>query len=587
MPWSASDAEGFTSAADTPEKQEQWAAVANGARESCIEDGGTEEDCDALAIRTANAAVQEESMELGSVAWVDLGDAGKVTLSEALALASEAATLKATAKGLLKQLSAVLDQRDVPSALRKELNSLISALRRKWADLGIEAEGEHKSKESSMDTVENGYGDMPMAMPSGALSFDSLDAEDEARAYAARAEMLMEQFRALVGNVLWAGEEVIPDKAAAMRELVDEFIARLSLEPEETQMAVASAAESGDSDVAQLLVQGIQDNLGTDLAEAELTESRGQVMEVISRGGNGAGPLKMRIALIEPGLGNSRDKHLYEAEMLRRDAHVFEGVKMYATDHKQNEKSVRTEVSQIIKCPVGFTETGAPIAEVGVFDPTFAETVRNRESLGLLSGLHCSILAKGKVKKAVEFDGQKVNRVEQITMAEAVDWVTQAGAGGRALSLVESAEGTEGTVMTTPAENDQEIREDVEEPEDEEQVEEATLTETEDTGAEATEEAVVTELSVSTTLALLLKEDLPNATRARIAERAPFESAEALTEAIDAERAYLNEVAPKRTQPKVKLGPSRPTAQVAETDGKTLEERERDVVTRYLNPRRN
>ena len=69
--------------------------------------------------------------------------------------------------------------------------------------------------------------------------------------------------------------------------------------------------------------------------------------------------------------------------MLERDAGVFEGIKMYATDHKPDEKSVRTEVSQVLKCPTGFTEAGAPIALVGVFDDTFAASIRNREAGGV------------------------------------------------------------------------------------------------------------------------------------------------------------------------------------------------------------
>lgn len=586
MPWTSADAEGFTSAADTPEKRERWASVANSTRESCIEDGGNEEDCDAQAIRTANAAVsrtrdEEKSMELGSVAWVDLGDAGKVTLAETLVLAREAVTLKATAKGLLRQLSAVLDKREVPSSLRKELGALISQLKRKWVDLGIEADGESKNKESSMgDIVEYDSGAY-VSVPSGALSFDSLDAQDEARAYAAQAEMLIGQFQSLVGNVLWADDATIPDKATAMRDLVDEFIGRLSLEPEETQQAVASAMGTDGSDVAQEIAARIQDDL-SDLEEAALSEDRGQVMEVVAGSGNGAGPLKMRVALIEPGIGNSRDKHLYEAEMLKRDAHVFKGVKMYATDHKQNEKSVRTEVSQIIECPVGFTPSGAPIAEVGVFDPHFAETVRNREKLGLLDGLHCSILASGKVKKNVKVGGEKVNRVEQITSAESVDWVTQAGAGGHALSLMEAAESMEANDMTKKTGTEEEVLEDVEESESEGQAVEAILTEADKVDAGTTEEA--RELGVRETLTLLLKEDLPNATRAKIAEQAPFESEGALRKAIATEQAYLAEVAPKRSKPKVKLGRSKPTEQ-AVTENKPIEEREMAIVERYI-PRR-
>jgi len=60
MPWTAADAKGHTKAADTPKKQRQWAHVANSARERCIKRGGKEKECDARAIKQANAAVKAE-----------------------------------------------------------------------------------------------------------------------------------------------------------------------------------------------------------------------------------------------------------------------------------------------------------------------------------------------------------------------------------------------------------------------------------------------------------------------------------------------------------------------------------------------
>src|SRR4030066_1528276 len=102
-------------------------------------------------------------------------------------------------------------------------------------------------------------------------------------------------------------------------------------------------------------------------------------------------PLTMRVQLIRPGWGNVKDSHYYTPEVLRRDAHVFEGKKMYTTDHRENEKSVRTEVSKV-ETIEGFTDDGAPIAKVIVFDPGFAESIRNRAKAGLLDSLECSVL---------------------------------------------------------------------------------------------------------------------------------------------------------------------------------------------------
>ena len=172
-----------------------------------------------------------------------------------------------------------------------------------------------------------------------------------------------------------------------------------------------------------------------ELAEAEL----GTVLS-LSEDDTGTGPLVMEVAVIEPGWGNKRNNNYYPAAMLERDASVFAGAKMYATDHRQDEKSVLTEVSQILECPTSFTESGAPIARVGVFNTQFAENIRGRAKLGVLDSLHCSILAGGKVKPGFSENGRTGREVVQITEVASVDWVTRAGAGGRALSLAESDE---------------------------------------------------------------------------------------------------------------------------------------------------
>lgn len=177
---------------------------------------------------------------------------------------------------------------------------------------------------------------------------------------------------------------------------------------------------------------------GDDSEMVELGEAHASAVLGILEEESAEGPLQLNVAIIEPGWGNQRDNNYYPKEMLERDAKVFQGAKMYATNHRASEKSVLTEVSQILECPVGFTETGAPIARVGVFSEAFAESIRNRNKLGVLSDLHCSILANGKVQTGFESDGRKGRKVLSITEAASVDWVTRHGAGGRALSIAES-----------------------------------------------------------------------------------------------------------------------------------------------------
>jgi hypothetical protein len=181
------------------------------------------------------------------------------------------------------------------------------------------------------------------------------------------------------------------------------------------------------------------------IAEVELAESASGHAVALAEADTSAdagprAPLLMDVALIKPGFGNKKDKHYYKRNVLKRDAHVFEGVKMYTTDHRPDEKSVRTEVAVIKQCPVAFADDGAPIAQVAVHDGDFAEQARNRQKLGTLDSLECSILAMGTTKKG-EIDGEEVNIVEAITSAQSVDWVTKAGAGGHAVALAESNTG--------------------------------------------------------------------------------------------------------------------------------------------------
>lgn len=177
-------------------------------------------------------------------------------------------------------------------------------------------------------------------------------------------------------------------------------------------------------------------------AEVELQESANPNVQFIEADGKAGrperAPLKLQVRLIRPGPGNAQHKHYYPRDVLKRDARMFEGVKMYATDHRDEEKSVRTEVSTVDKI-VGFDEDGAPLAQVTVFDPDFAEQVRNRAAAGKLDTLECSILAAGRAKSTM-VEGERYNVVEAITSARSVDWVTKAGAGGAAVNLMEKGD---------------------------------------------------------------------------------------------------------------------------------------------------
>jgi len=255
-----------------------------------------------------------------------------------------------------------------------------------------------------------------------------------------------------------------------------------NMEKEQIEALIAALAEDGvDLDAARLQAQALRDSLSAPEAEPEVEDAEGEpaveteaapeeaqeaetaeaetVEADLSESGGEAGilglaaetqaaegvnpdraPLGVYVNVIKPGWGNQKDNRYYPPEMLKRDAGVFEGAKMYTSDHRGAEKSERTEVSVIEQCPVYFAEDGSPVALARIFDPDFAEKTRNRARAGQLQTLRCSIYAKGSVKPGFEQGGRKGDLVEAIKAEPRpdVDWVTRDGAGGHAVAMAES-----------------------------------------------------------------------------------------------------------------------------------------------------
>jgi len=259
-------------------------------------------------------------------------------------------------------------------------------------------------------------------------------------------------------------------------------------------------AKSETVEDASAVVEMEMEGVDEQIAE----EDRGSILMLGEGAVNGySGPVVMDMAMIEPGFGNAKDNHYYPAKTLKDAAHLFEGVKMYLTNHMPKEHTVRNEVAEILKCPVRFTSTGAPVARVGVFDAAFAENVRNRDRLGTLANLQCSILGSGRVRKdAVDEGGRKGHLVEEILGIKTVDFVPRAGAGGRVLGLVEMEDNT--------------VEKQTEVTEEEKKVEDTVVEEA------IQEDAQPQALDSSVVLPLLMGSDLPAKTQKRLAEKQWF-----------------------------------------------------------------
>ena len=354
-------------------------------------------------------------------------------------------------------------------------------------------EGEEES-ENNLDELEE------MSIGFNVVSFDQLEAQEKAVERAKDIERLTYAFTEMIENIMYLDE--IEDKIGAINMLTEQFTSRLSM-MQEAEQRRAISENDGD--------------------KVELSENEESPITTISE--SDVGPLHAIVRIIRPGWGNQRNNHYYPKDVLSRDAYRFIGAKMYETDHKQNEKSTRTWVSTIEDI-VGFDENGAPLAKVAVHDSSFAERLKNLNSLGMLEKMECSIYANGLAKPGFKMNGREGKQVESITGVSSVDWVTKAGAGGAAVSLMEN-ESNEENIMPEIVE-EQEVEE-----EQAETIQEVEIQE---------QDKPVEFLEVDAIKDILKETKLPDYAQKRLAYSGRFKTKEEVIEAANAEIQYLKEV---------------------------------------------
>ena len=425
MPWTAKDAQGFTKAADTDAKQEQWAAVANDVLARCLEDGGDQAECEAKAIQQASGVIAKEARGEGlGVGGEPQGDGGVE-----MCVCPECGATAPHERGTpcvdqtcpecgAKMQPQAEEAESMPDEELTEVTKTVGGKSYPAGDFLVVEDPESPST-WHLQVKRNGepdHGLMGAAWAALHGGYRGNKYEGPNRAEALR------KLRALYNSedMETPSEEAEPMDLPQLREIlaralayIDRQLAEQDAEPEAANPAETALAESASGHV---------------IALAEQLPLPGSEKIV---------PLHLDVALIRPGWGNKRDNHYYPRDVVERDAPVFAGVKMYETDHRQDEKSTRTWVSTV-KEIVGYTDDGAPIGRVSVHDRNFAERLMALAADDLLEKMECSILAAGTARKG-EVDGRKGHVVEAITSAESVDWVTRAGCGGRALKLAETS----------------------------------------------------------------------------------------------------------------------------------------------------
>lgn len=212
--------------------------------------------------------------------------------------------------------------------------------------------------------------------------------------------------------------------------------------------------------------------------ESEAPKAAGQFIRarfLESTPGGGAGPHKFRVALIQEGLGNLRDGFYYTREALEGAVAAFEGRKCYA-DHPSRseeqdrpERSVRDIIGHFENVTVEESDDGAAMLCADLImlpDPPFewarslvreslefSKKYPDKELVGLSINANGDAVAlpidkflteskipdgaKPKLLRAKEQGLSQVRVVQAITDAVSTDLVTEPGARGKVLSLIE------------------------------------------------------------------------------------------------------------------------------------------------------
>lgn len=143
------------------------------------------------------------------------------------------------------------------------------------------------------------------------------------------------------------------------------------------------------------------------------------------------------IVIIEAG-ANYNKRRYYPKKTLQESADIYAGLKMYLdhpTDAEEAAKPERSIEQWLSTIKESWYEDGMVLGRVHIHKPWLKESMKDpvfRAEIGV------SINASGRMHVG-EIDGQQMQIMDAISSAKSVDWVTEAGARGRVLQLMESA----------------------------------------------------------------------------------------------------------------------------------------------------
>jgi hypothetical protein len=437
MPWKAGDVERHIKGLSTKQAA-AWLKIANSTRDRCVEGGGDEKDCDAQAIRVANAAaknVKEADVYMWEGIIAKLKEAGMN--KEAI----ESLTLVALPSVLARLTEAEWDVayiNDLPDS----------------AFLYVGPGGE---KDEDGKTVPRSLRYFPVYDSEGSLNLphlrnalaripqSSLDkaAKDKATAkaqalakknlptYKEAGDESHEELRRQLGLALRDRMGLgSASEGPWVRDVYDDYLIydfggkTYQLDYSEDANGKITVGDPTEV-VARTVYEPVAESIGGDVIP--LSE------QAVAKDGTA------EIKIIQPGWGSSG---FYSKEMLRRDASIYKpGLHMYwdhpteSEDRERPERSLRDLAGELISTGA-FREDGprgpGVYAKAKVFGP-YREAIEE-----LAPHIGVSHRALGKAVSG-EAEGRKGPIIEKLVAAKSVDYITTPGAGGQVVQLFESA----------------------------------------------------------------------------------------------------------------------------------------------------
>lgn len=413
MPWKPADAKTHMKGL-TPKQQRQWADIANSARQKCIDDGGKPDTCDVSAIKQANGVLAKamgESMHITSED-APLTELGRTINTNNETLLRQAAQLLVKVINSIKNNTKAAEDDTTDTTTTKTTDKTASA-----KEAGTFNQSDTFSLLQSALTQTN-----------GGNGYDTYIAD----VYEDQGYFVYR--KGYSGGYFRCDFEVSSNGAVTLGN--PESVVRKVTYINPT----TPATESGNPTIAAF-TPALQE-AGELLETVLLEDSTPVVLTEKAVAGDGTVMLK----LIAPGKGSSG---YYLPEVLKRDGpRVFtRGMHNFIDHPTAQEEADRPEgsINRLGSTLVedahwldAYRDASGVDAGPGLYarakvQPGFAGTLD-----AIAENIGTSIRAMGKSRMGTIGD-YRGPIIEAITSAKSVDYVTMPGAGGKVLSLVESA----------------------------------------------------------------------------------------------------------------------------------------------------